>query len=133
MCSLYDFLGRYPTVILWVSYGYPMVSPAVWPYFGPTLGVLGMYKRHAKVQKKYDICKFLCRKSQKYLHICKIFRIFVLAFGETRATSGQSHCPATDENPAKPVSGCDPDAINKERLARNKEKLKKPDERNRLI
>ena len=111
-------------IILWLSFGYLLGIIWCGVHKSPTGTRTGLLNQRTKVQKKYEICKFLCRKSQKYLHICKIFRIFVLAFGETRATSGQSHCPATDENPAKPVSGCDPDAINKERLARNKEKLK---------
>ena len=32
--QLYEKQGPYPTVILWVWYGYPMVSPQVWPDYG---------------------------------------------------------------------------------------------------
>lgn len=38
MCSLYEKQGLYPTVILWVWYGYPMVRVQVWSTFGSGLG-----------------------------------------------------------------------------------------------
>ena len=38
MCSLYEKQGLYPTVILWVWYGYPMVRVQVWSTFCSGLG-----------------------------------------------------------------------------------------------